>query len=66
MKKISVLIAHYNNGRFFEDCYLSLIQQTYQNWEAIIVDDASTDNSWEILQSYKSQEKVSHCLRKRK
>ncbi|AZA85520.1 glycosyltransferase [Chryseobacterium shandongense] len=51
MKKISVLIAHYNNGRFFEDCYLSLIQQTYQNWEAIIVDDASTDNSLEFIKS---------------
>lgn len=51
MKKISVLIAHYNNGKFFEGCYLSLIQQTYQNWEAVIVDDASTDNSLEIIQS---------------
>ncbi|MEC5174231.1 glycosyltransferase family 2 protein [Chryseobacterium nepalense] len=51
MKKISVLIAHYNNGKFFEDCYLSLIHQTFTNWEAIIVDDASTDNSLEIIKS---------------
>lgn len=49
MKKISILIANYNNGRFFNDCYLSLIDQTYKNWEAIIVDDASTDNSIDII-----------------
>lgn len=41
----TILIAHYNNGKFFEDCYKSIIEQTYQNWEAIIVDDCSTDNS---------------------
>lgn len=51
MKKISVLIAHYNNGKFFEECYLSLMHQTYSNWEAVIVDDASTDDSIEIIES---------------
>jgi len=49
MKKISVLIAHYNNGKYFEDCYASLISQTYHNWEVIIVDDASTDDSLEVI-----------------
>ena len=39
--KFSVLIAHYNNAKLFEDCYNSLLQQTHQNWEAIILDDAS-------------------------
>ncbi|WP_445734532.1 glycosyltransferase family 2 protein [Mariniflexile sp.] len=41
----SVLVANYNNGHFFKDCYQSIISQTYANWEVIIVDDASTDNS---------------------
>jgi len=45
----SILIANYNNGRFFKDCYDSIIAQTYQNWEAIIVDDSSTDNSVQII-----------------
>ena len=49
MKKISILIANYNNGAYFADCYNSLINQTYDNWEAIIIDDASTDNSLEII-----------------
>ncbi len=41
----SILIAQYNNGKYFEDCYKSIIAQTYQNWEVIIVDDGSTDDS---------------------
>jgi len=42
--KFSVLIAHYNNAEYFKECYHSLLQQTYQNWEAIILDDASDEN----------------------
>jgi len=45
----SILIAQYNNGRYFPDCYDSIINQTYQNWEAIIVDDCSTDNSVALM-----------------
>ena len=41
--KFSVLIAHYNNAKYFKDCYDSLLSQSYQNWEAIILDDASKD-----------------------
>ncbi len=41
----SILIAQYNNGQYFEDCYNSIIAQTYPNWEVIIVDDGSKDDS---------------------
>jgi len=47
--KFSILIANYNNGRFFKNCYDSIIAQHYQNWEAVILDDASTDDSLEII-----------------
>ena len=43
--KFSILIANYNNGKYFGDCYHSIISQTYPDWEAIIVDDCSTDDS---------------------
>lgn len=49
--KFSILIANYNNGKYFADCYQSIISQTYQNWEAIVVDDASTDDSWNVMHS---------------
>lgn len=41
----SILVAHYNNYEYFKDFYESAIAQTYQNFEIIIVDDASTDDS---------------------
>ncbi len=47
----SILVASYNNGRFFKDCFESILAQTYQEWEVIIVDDCSTDNSIEIIQA---------------
>lgn len=42
---ISILVANFNNGHFFKDCYQSILSQTYLNWEVIIVDDGSTDDS---------------------
>lgn len=47
--KFSILIANYNNGKFFKSCFDSIIAQTYDNWEAIILDDASTDDSLEVI-----------------
>ncbi len=45
----SILIANYNNGQFFKACYESIISQAYNNWEVIIVDDFSTDDSIKII-----------------
>lgn len=45
----SLLIAQYNNGKYFRDCYESIVAQTYENWEVIIVDDCSADDSVEIM-----------------
>lgn len=47
--KFSILIAHYNNWEYFQECYKSIISQTYQNFEIVIVDDFSTDDSFEKL-----------------
>lgn len=51
MIKFSILIANYNNGKYFRDCYNSLIAQTHKNWEVIIVDDDSTDDSVKIIEA---------------
>lgn len=46
----SILIAHYNHGAFFKDCFRSILEQTYNHFEVIIVDDCSTDNSAVVIQ----------------
>lgn len=48
----SVLMANYNNGRFLGDAINSIVNQSYKNWEIIFVDDASTDNSVEIIEGF--------------
>lgn len=49
---ISVIIPVYNVERFVAQTLDSVLEQTYENWEAILVNDGSTDNSLEILQKY--------------
>lgn len=46
---ISIIIANYNNGQYIADCIKSLQNQTASNWEAIIIDDCSTDNSTALI-----------------
>lgn len=49
---ISIVIPIFNTAAYLEDCLDSLIAQTYADWEAILVDDASTDASAGIAESY--------------
>lgn len=49
---ISVLIPVYNASEFLPACLDSLLAQTYDNFEAVMVDDGSADNSLDIMQSY--------------
>ena len=48
----SVLIANYNNGKYIEDAISSIMKQTYNSWEIILVDDCSSDNSKDIYKKY--------------
>lgn len=55
--KFSILIAHYNNAVFFKDCFESILKQTYTDWEAIILDDASSIDEKKIIQETISNDK---------
>lgn len=50
MLKISIIMACYNESERIKDAIESIISQTYDNWEIIIIDDASTDNSVSIVE----------------
>lgn len=50
MKLVSVVIPVYNVEKYVEKCLDSVINQTYQNLEIIIVNDGSTDNSLSVCQ----------------
>lgn len=50
--KISIIIPVYNREKLVVETLESVLAQTYTNWECIVVDDGSTDNSWEVLQTY--------------
>lgn len=47
-----MLIANYNNGRYLTESIESIKKQSYKNWEIVIVDDGSTDNSKEVYKKY--------------
>ena len=48
----SIVIPTYNRAKLLERCLKSVISQTYTNWEAIIVDNYSEDNTEEIVKSF--------------
>ena len=49
---VSIIIPNYNKAKFLEDTFNSLLLQTSDDWEAVIVDDGSTDHSSDICQNY--------------
>ncbi len=51
INKVSIIMPCYNQGKYIEDAINSVKSQTYHNWECIIVDDGSTDDSYEITKN---------------
>jgi len=49
---ISIIIPTYNRAQLIKETLDSILIQTYKNWECIIIDDGSTDNTFEIIESY--------------
>lgn len=60
MSKVSVIVPCYNHARFLKQRIDSILNQTYQDFELILLDDHSTDDSYSICLSYKDNPHVVH------
>lgn len=51
--KLSIVIPSYNNSKWLDKCFNSILEQTFTDYEVIVIDDISTDDSMEIIKKYK-------------
>lgn len=56
MEKVSIILPVYNSEKYIEETIKSVLNQTYTNWELIIVDDCSKDNSLKIVEQLKTEQ----------
>ena len=63
---ISIIVPVYNTENYLERCINSILAQTYENLEIIIVDDASTDKSAELMCVLKNRDERIRCIRHKK
>lgn len=61
---ISIIMPTYNCAKFIKETIQSVINQTYENWELVIVDDCSNDNTEEIVASFNDKRIKYHKLKK--
>lgn len=59
---ISVIIPNYNHAQFLDERIQSVLNQTYPNFEVIILDDKSTDNSVEVINKYKDNPHIAQII----
>jgi glycosyltransferase involved in cell wall biosynthesis len=52
---VSIITPTYNHENYIERCIKSVLSQTYNNWEQIIIDDGSSDNTANVIAQYKDQ-----------
>lgn len=62
MPTISVIVPNYNHAPYLRQRLDSIYNQTFQNFEIIILDDCSTDNSKEIIEEYRNKQQTSHIV----
>jgi len=59
---VSVIVPNYNHARFLKERIDSILNQTYQDFELILLDDCSSDNSCDIINSYGNNPHVTHVV----
>ena len=56
--KVSVIIPNYNHAKYLDERISTVLNQTYEDFEVIILDDCSTDNSLKVIEKYRHHPKV--------
>lgn len=62
----SIIVPVYNAERYIKICINSILSQTFKDFEVIIVDDASTDDSYKICQEFQDKDKRVKLFRHKK
>lgn len=57
---VSIIMPSYNTGRFIAETLESVLAQTYENWEIILVDDCSTDNTDEVVAPFLADPRIKY------
>ena len=55
---VSIIMPSYNTGKYISESIQSVLNQTYQNWELIIVDDCSTDDTDKVIKTFLSDNRI--------
>ena len=50
---VSIIMPSYNTGKYIAESIQSIIEQTYKNWELLIIDDCSTDNTDDVVSQFR-------------
>ena len=62
MPRVSVIVPNYNHARFLDERIGSVLAQTFKDFELILLDDLSSDNSREVLEKYRNRPEVSQIV----
>src|SRR3989339_698023 len=58
LREISILMSSFNKGSFVKEAIESVVCQTFSDWELIIIDDASTDNSVDVIRPFLKDKRI--------
>lgn len=64
--KVSIIMSTFNSLAYVGEAIESVLSQSYPNWELLITDDASTDNTWQLLSFYEQRHNNIHIFKNEK
>lgn len=62
MPEVSVILPNYNHARYLPERISSILRQTFRDFELIILDDCSNDNSREVIESFRNDPRITHVV----